>query len=386
MPSTHLETVLEGGDGPGNEGVADDHEGPARTRRDARLALCLERSRGLEHDGEDDEERGGQDRPTHLALHTGRDGRRERESGRSSVELWSNLVRAWRPTRRSSFSPFALDLASERLLRGSRSIPLRPKSFAVLRYLAEHPGRLVTPDELLAAIWPDVHVGRGLPKDSVLETRRALGDRPRTPRFIETAHGRGYRFVARVSRGGEGAAWDTADTIPGIVGRQAEMGRLSAALDRAQRGARQLLFISGEAGIGKTTLLEAFRQRLAGSALWSAPDSASSRREAYLPVLEALGRLCREPGRVVAGGGTSHAGAELACADARRYEDAAPAAAGSTHAHAARAGRCGRGDDRRPLVLVLKEYARSDQLDARAALGARPANTERARLLIVGEL
>src|SRR5262249_13368354 len=197
------------------------------------------------------------------------------------------------------FPPFALDLASEQLLRGSRAIRLRPKSFAVLRYLAEHPGRLVTPDELLAAIWPGVHVGRGLPKDSVLEIRRALGDHPRTPRFIETAHGRGYRFVATVSRGGEAAAWETAGTVPGIVGRQAEIGRLAAALDRVQRGERRLLFISGEAGIGKTTLLEAFRQRLAGNALWYGHGQCIEQfgaGEAYLPVLEAPGRLCRGAG------------------------------------------------------------------------------------------
>ena len=286
------------------------------------------------------------------------------------------------------FLPFALDLASERLLRGSRPIPLRPKTFAVLRYLAEHPGRLVTPDELLAAIWPDVHVGRGLPKDSVLEIRRALGDRPRTPRFIETAHGRGYRFVARVSRGGEVAAWDTADTIPGIVGRQAEMGRLSAALDRVQRGARRLLFIGGEAGIGKTTLLEAFRQRLAGSALWYGHGQCIEQfgaGEAYLPVLEALGRLCREPdGSSLAAALRTRAPSWLAQMPGV-FADAAPAAAGSTHERMLRelADAVEAMTVERPLVLVLEDLHWSDHstLELLSALARRP---ERARLLIVG--
>ena len=286
------------------------------------------------------------------------------------------------------FLPFALDLASERLLRGSRPIPLRPKSFAVLRYLAEHPGRLVTPDELLAAIWPDVHVGRGLPKDSVLEIRRALGDRPRTPRFIETAHGRGYRFVARVSRGGEAAAWDTADTIPGMVGRHAEMGRLSAALDRVQRGARRLLFISGEAGIGKTTLLEGFRQRLAGSALWYGHGQCIEQfgaGEAYLPVLEALGRLCREPdGSSLAAALRTRAPSWLAQMPGV-FADAAPAAAGSTHERMLRelADAVEAMTVERPLVLVLEDLHWSDHstLELLSALARRP---EPARLLIVG--
>src|SRR5262249_59865208 len=90
----------------------------------------------------------------------------------------------------------------------------------------------------------------------------------------------------------------TEGTVRGIVGRQAEIGRLAAALDRVQRGERRLLFISGESGIGKTTLLEAFRQRLAGSALWYGHGQCIEQfgaGEAYLPVLEALGRLRRAP-------------------------------------------------------------------------------------------
>ena len=286
------------------------------------------------------------------------------------------------------FPPFALDIASEQLLRGSRPIRLRPKTFAVLRYLAEHPGRLVTPDELLAAIWPGVHVGRGLPKDSVLEIRRALGDHPRTPRFIETAHGRGYRFVATVSRGGEAAAWETAGTVPGIVGRQAEIGRLAAALDRVQRGERRLLFISGEAGIGKTTLLEAFRQRLAGNALWYGHGQCIEQfgaGEAYLPVLEALGRLCRAAdGSYLAAALRARAPSWLAQMPGV-FADGAPADAGSTHERMLRelADAVEAMTVERPLVLVLEDLHWSDHatLELLPALARRP---ERARLLIIG--
>jgi len=70
------------------------------------------------------------------------------------------------------FPPFEMDLVDERLVRGMEAIRLRPKTFAVLRDLAEHPGQLVSRQKLFSAVWPGVHVGDGLPKDSVLEIRR----------------------------------------------------------------------------------------------------------------------------------------------------------------------------------------------------------------------
>ena len=54
------------------------------------------------------------------------------------------------------FDPYRFDPANERLYRGKKTIFLPPKVFAVLRYLLEHAGQLVTKDELLDAVWPDV--------------------------------------------------------------------------------------------------------------------------------------------------------------------------------------------------------------------------------------
>src|SRR5947209_18221988 len=76
---------------------------------------------------------------------------------------------------------------------------LRPKAFAVLDYLLGHPGRLVTKEELLNAVWPGTFVGEAVLKVAIREVREALGDDPRTPRFIETAHRRGYRFIGRIA-------------------------------------------------------------------------------------------------------------------------------------------------------------------------------------------
>src|SRR5215475_16206324 len=97
------------------------------------------------------------------------------------------------------FNHFSLDLVNECLWHGSKAIKLRPKSFAVLRYLLERPGQLVTKEELLNAVWPTTYVSDALVKDSILEIRKALGDDPQAPRFVETVHRRGYRFIAKLA-------------------------------------------------------------------------------------------------------------------------------------------------------------------------------------------
>ncbi len=95
-----------------------------------------------------------------------------------------------------SFGPYRLDRLSGRLLRGDVNVPLRLKAFAVLEYLALHPGRLVPKDELLDAVWPATHVSPSVLCGCIRELRAALGDDARSARFIETAYRRGYRFIA----------------------------------------------------------------------------------------------------------------------------------------------------------------------------------------------
>ena len=95
--------------------------------------------------------------------------------------------------------PFRLDVVNQSLYRGEVRIPLMPKPFAVLQYLVENAGRLVSQNELMEAVWPETHVQPEVLRRSILEIRRALGDQPETPRFIETVTKRGYRFIAEVS-------------------------------------------------------------------------------------------------------------------------------------------------------------------------------------------
>ena len=100
--------------------------------------------------------------------------------------------------RRFAFDHFQLDLSTGRLSGQSGPIALTPKALAVLEYLAARPGQLISKDELLGAVWPGVFLGDGALKVCVSEIRRALGDDARSPRIIETAHRRGYRFIADV--------------------------------------------------------------------------------------------------------------------------------------------------------------------------------------------
>jgi pimeloyl-ACP methyl ester carboxylesterase len=99
---------------------------------------------------------------------------------------------------RITFGDFQFDPTTRDLHGSSGLIALTPKALELLGYLSSRPGRLVTKRELLDNLWPDVFVTDGVLKVCVREIRRALGDDARTPRFIETAHRRGYRFIAPV--------------------------------------------------------------------------------------------------------------------------------------------------------------------------------------------
>ena len=104
-----------------------------------------------------------------------------------------------RKTRYFVFEPFRLDALDERLWEREKSVRLGHKALAVLQRLVSQPGQLVTKDDLLATAWPDTAVCEAVLTTAMRELRRALGDQARIPRFIETVHGRGYRFIAPVT-------------------------------------------------------------------------------------------------------------------------------------------------------------------------------------------
>ena len=100
-----------------------------------------------------------------------------------------------------SFESFRLDTANQALWHGENRVPIPPKAYDVLRYLVENPGRLVTQDELLEALWPETYVNPEILRKYILDIRKILGDRRDKPVFIETVPKRGYRFVAPVMDG-----------------------------------------------------------------------------------------------------------------------------------------------------------------------------------------
>ena len=197
---------------------------------------------------------------------------------------------------------YGLDTSNECLWRNDVQIELPPKPFAVLRYLVENPGRLVTHDELLDALWPETYVQPQVLRTYMLELRKVLEDDAKQPRFIQTLPKRGYRFVAPVTDRAPGAAQQDPSPIAkntGIVDRVEELSRLQSHAQRTAGGQRQVVFVAGETGIGKTALVDAFCRAVAPALPASVARGQCvqgfSRNEAYYPVMEALGHLCASP-------------------------------------------------------------------------------------------
>src|SRR5882757_1190564 len=97
-----------------------------------------------------------------------------------------------------SFKAFRLDAANHLLWRNGDRVSLAPKAFDVLVYLVDHAERVVTQDEIFEAFWSETDVNPEVLRKYILEIRKALGDRPDNPEFIETLPKRGYRFIAPV--------------------------------------------------------------------------------------------------------------------------------------------------------------------------------------------
>ncbi len=180
---------------------------------------------------------------------------------------------AWLPTKRELWK-------DEKLLK------LRALPVAVLAYLVQHPGRVIPIEEIRTAIWGDTRVGRGAIRVCVREIRQALGDEAASPQYIETVGRQGYRFLGARPAGvtarapsapfrKKGRHWRAWLRLTLFVGRQRELAQLQQWVTQAQQGQRQVVLVSGEPGIGKTTVVEAFLQRLASGVHSLEPEAPS---------------------------------------------------------------------------------------------------------------
>jgi DNA-binding winged helix-turn-helix (wHTH) protein/tetratricopeptide (TPR) repeat protein len=202
-----------------------------------------------------------------------------------------------------SFPPYRLDVVNQCLWCSSGEDPeqrilLSPKAFAILRYLVDRAGRLVPQDEFLRALWPGIHVQPEVLKSHIRDIRSALADDPKNPRFIENLPRRGYRFIAPVADTLQRPEREVDLSTQRLVGRDKELRRLQESFQRSLRGERQIVFVTGEAGIGKTALVDEFLRQLAAEGLHSPIGRGQcvegfGGKEAYYPMLEAIGQLCR---------------------------------------------------------------------------------------------
>lgn len=225
-----------------------------------------------------------------------------------------------------SFGEYELDTRVYELRCGGSVHPVEPQVFDILAYLVAHRDRLVSKEELLEALWPDRFVAETTLTSRLKEARKAVGDTGSSQNVIRTQRGRGYRFVAAVEVRAEPCAAGIEDalhppagaTVPeprtalpptgygmtreapsGFVGRASELERLESALERALADTRQVVFVTGEAGAGKTTLVDAFLSRSISdrSVLLARGQCVEFRGsgEPYMPLLDALARLASLP-------------------------------------------------------------------------------------------
>ena len=204
-----------------------------------------------------------------------------------------------------SFGPFNL-IASERLLtNGGVPVELGARALDILIALISAPNEVVSKKDLMARVWPDVTVEEGSLRFHMASLRKALGDGKSGARYITTLAGRGYCFVAPVSRAGSApeappVAVAAADfphanlpvRLSRIVGRDDDVTRLSAEL-----AASRLVTIVGAGGVGKTTVAIAVAHHLtdafAGAVLFVDFGMLSDPRLAPTAVASMLGQPVR---------------------------------------------------------------------------------------------
>ena len=200
------------------------------------------------------------------------------------------------------FGQFQIDCNNKQLLHDGQPVALTPKAFAVLFELIQADGNLVTKQTLMDRVWKGTVVTDAALTVCIREIRKTLGESARSPRFITTLHKRGYCFSGNSSkpiRAVTGSGDSSVKTEMQIrVKRKLESGLLSDALSRTSKGQQQIVFIQGEAGLGKTTFVESFvdEHNLDEKRRFTRAQCIEhhGHAEPYQPWLDAFTKLCRK--------------------------------------------------------------------------------------------
>jgi DNA-binding winged helix-turn-helix (wHTH) protein/predicted ATPase len=200
---------------------------------------------------------------------------------------------------RFSLGPLQLNAETGELLCAGQIAKLTPKTTQVLVTLAQRTGELVSKEELFRTVWKGRVVSDAALTSCIQELRDALRDEARQPKYIETLHRRGYRLLVPLVPVVPQSETPPAAPPSRMVGRLAELAALENRFTQATRGRLQIVFVIGEPGIGKTTLLDAFADRhvASGELAYTMGRAAEhyGPTEAYLPLFDAITRLCHGP-------------------------------------------------------------------------------------------
>ena len=136
---------------------------------------------------------------------------------------------------RYRFGDVAVDAAAHTLVVAGETVAVEPKAYAVLLELLARAGALVGKDELLDAVWGHRHVTSGVLTRAIAQLRAAIGDDPHAPRYIQTQHGVGYRFVGELARE-PGGADDAANAAVAPPHASGDPGQVAAASETRASG------------------------------------------------------------------------------------------------------------------------------------------------------